>query len=70
MGPITIMATFSDNINLCKEILWFEVLYFVGTYHAIFGWPCYVKFMIFSKYAYRNIKMSSSRDVIRVTGNL
>ena len=40
---------------------------FHGTYHAILGRPCYVKFMAVPNYTYLKLKMSGPRRVITVS---
>ncbi|XP_066308056.1 uncharacterized protein [Miscanthus floridulus] len=48
------------------ELLTFKVVRFHGTYHAILGHPCYVKFMAISNYTYQKLKMSSPCGVITI----
>ena len=48
------------------ETLTFEVVGFYGTYHAILGYPCYVKFMDVPNYTYLKLKMSGPGGVITV----
>ena len=45
LGQIDLPITFRNLTNYRKETLTFEVVGFHGTYHAILGRPCYVKFM-------------------------
>ncbi|XP_066308057.1 uncharacterized protein [Miscanthus floridulus] len=48
------------------ELLTFKVVRFHGTYHAILGHSCYVKFMAISNYTYQKLKMSSPYGVITI----
>ena len=48
------------------ETLTFEVVGFHGTYHAILGRPCYVKFMAIPNYTYLKLKMLGPGGVITV----
>ncbi|XP_066341421.1 uncharacterized protein [Miscanthus floridulus] len=48
------------------ETLTFEVVGFHGTYHAILGCPCYMKFMAVPNYTYLKLKMPGPRGVIIV----
>ena len=40
---------------------------FLGSYHAILGWPCYAKFMVIPNYIYLKLKMSGPNGVITVS---
>jgi hypothetical protein len=42
---VTLPVTFKYANNYRIETFAFEVVDFSGPYHAILGWPCYVKFM-------------------------
>ena len=46
------------------EVLSFEVVDFLGSYHAILGWPCYAKFMAVPNYTYLKLKMPRPNGVI------
>ena len=48
------------------EILNFKVVGFHGTYHAILGHPCYVKFMAVPNYTYLKLKMLGPCGVITI----
>ena len=48
------------------EVLTFEVVDFLGSYHAILGWPCYAKFMAVPNYTYLKLKMPGPNGVITV----
>ena len=39
---------------------------FLGSYHAILGWPCYAKFMAIPNYTYLKLKMPGPNGVITV----
>ena len=39
---------------------------FLGSYHAIFGQPCYAKFLAIPNYTYLTLKMPGPNDVITV----
>ena len=39
---------------------------FLGSYHAILGWPCYAKFMAIPNYTYLKLKMAVPNDIITV----
>ena len=66
LGQIDLPITFGDPSNYRTETLTFEVVGFHGTYHAILGHPCYVKFMAVPKYNYLKLKMSGPCGVITI----
>ena len=45
LGQIDLSITFDDRANFRSEVLTFEVVDFLGSYHTILGRPCYAKFM-------------------------
>ncbi|XP_034570759.1 uncharacterized protein [Setaria viridis] len=45
LGQIDLSVMFGDHANFRMRILTFEVVDFLGSYHAILGRPCYAKFM-------------------------
>ena len=47
-------------------MLTFEVVDFLGSYHAILGCPCYTKFMEVPNYTYLKLKMPRPNGVITV----
>ena len=49
------------------EVLTFEVVDFLGSYHAILGRPCYAKFMAIPNYTYLKLKMPGPNGVITVS---
>ena len=52
--------------NYRMETLTFEVVGFHGTYHAILGCPCYMKFMAVPNYTYLKLKMPGPCGVITI----
>ena len=50
LGQIDLPITFGDRANFRLEVLTFEVMDFLGSYHAILGRPCYAKFMAIPNY--------------------
>jgi len=60
---------FGDRANFCSEVLTFEVVDFLGSYHAILGRPCYTKFMAIPNYTYLKLKMPGPNIVITVGSN-
>ena len=59
-------VTFGDQANFRSEVLTFKVVDFLGSYHAILGWPCYAKFMAIPNYTYLKLKMSGPNNIITV----
>ena len=57
---------FGDRANFCSKVLTFEVVDFLGSYHAILGGPCFAKFMAIPNYTYFKLKMSAPNGVITV----
>jgi hypothetical protein len=57
-------VTFRDANNYRTERLIFEVVDFSRPYHVIMGWPCYVKFMAITSYAYLKHKISGPTGII------
>ena len=57
---------FGNRANFRSEVLTFEVD-FLGSYHAILGWPCYAKFMAIPNYTYLKLKMPGPNGVITVS---
>ena len=66
LGQIDLPITFGDQFNYRTETLTFEVVGFLGTFHAILGRPCYAKFMAINNYTYLKQKMPGPRGVITV----
>ena len=59
-------VTFRNPTNYRTETLTFEVVRFHGTYHAIIGRPCYVKFVAIPNYTYLKLKMLGPCGVITI----
>ena len=57
---------FGDRSNFRSKALTFEVVDFLGSYHAILGRPCYAKFMAVPNYTYLKLKMLGPNGVITV----
>ena len=57
---------FGDQANFHSEVLTFEVVDFLRSYHSILGRPCYAKFMAIPNYTYLKLKMPGSNDIITV----
>ena len=66
LGQIDLPVTFGDLFNYRTETLTFEVVGFPGTFHAILGCPCYVKFMAVPNYTYLKLKMPCPCRVITI----
>ena len=66
LGQIDLPVTFEDQFNYRTKTLTFEVIGFLGTFHAILGRPCYAKFMAVPNYTYLKLKMPSLHGVITV----
>jgi len=66
LGQIDLPITFGNSTNYRTETLTFEVVGFHGTYHAILGHPCYVKFMAILNYTYLKLKMLGPCGVITI----
>ena len=58
---------FGNRANFRSEVLTFEVVDFLGSYHAILGRPCYAKFMAIPNYAYLKLKMLGPNGIITVS---
>ncbi|XP_066320204.1 uncharacterized protein [Miscanthus floridulus] len=58
---------FGNQANFCLEVITFEVMDFLWSYHTILGWPCYAKFMAIPNYTYLKLKMSGLNDVITMS---
>ena len=57
---------FGDRANFRSEVLTFEVVDFLGSYHAILERPCYAKFMAIPNYTYLKLKMPGPNGIITV----
>ena len=66
LGLINLPVTIGDQSNYRTETLTFDMVGFLGTFHAILGRPCYAKFMAVPNYTYLKLKMPGPRGVITV----
>jgi hypothetical protein len=66
IGQIDLPVTFGDMRNFRTETLTFEVVGFLGTYHAILGRPTSTKFMAMPNYTYLKLKIPGPKGVIIV----
>ncbi|XP_066351387.1 uncharacterized protein [Miscanthus floridulus] len=57
---------FGDRAKFCSEVLTFEVVDFLGSYHANLEQPCYAKFMAIPNYTYLKLKMPRPNGIIIV----
>jgi hypothetical protein len=69
LGRIRLNVTFGQLGNFRKEPLTFEVVDFLGVYHALQGQPCFTKFMVVPNYTYLKLKMLGPKGVITVKGS-
>ena len=58
---------FGSRAKFRSEVLTFEVVDFLGSYHAILGRPCYARFMAIPNYTYLKLKMLRPNGVITVS---
>ena len=58
---------FGNRANFRSEFLTFEVVDFLGSYHAILRLPCYAKFMAIPNYTYLKLKIPRPNGVITVS---
>ena len=70
LGIIDLRVTFGEAANFRQEILFFEVVDFQDTYHAVLGIPCFVKFMVVPHYAYLKMKMLGPNGIIMISRDL
>jgi hypothetical protein len=61
LRQIDLPVWFGTSDNFRKETLTFEVVGFMGAYHAILRRPCYAKFMVVPNYTYLKRKMPGPR---------
>jgi len=66
LGQIDLPVTFADRSNYRTKTLIFDVVGFLGTFHAILGRPCYAKFMAVPNYTYLKLKMLGPCGVITI----
>ncbi|XP_066373279.1 uncharacterized protein [Miscanthus floridulus] len=67
LGQIDLLVTFGSRANFRSEVLTFEVVDFLGSYHAILGRPCYARFLAIPNYTYLKLKMPGPNGVITVS---
>jgi hypothetical protein len=66
LGQLDLPVCFGTPSNFRKETLTFEVVGFLGTYHAVLGRLCYAKFMVIPNYTYLKLKMPGPNGTITV----
>ena len=66
LRQIDLPVIFGNRANFRSEVLTFEVVDFLGSYHVILGRPCYTKFMAIPNYTYLKLKMLRPNGVITV----
>ncbi|XP_066351734.1 uncharacterized protein [Miscanthus floridulus] len=66
LGWIDLSITFGDRANFRSEVLAFEVVDFLGSYHAILGRSCYTKFMAIPNYTYLKLKIPGPNNIITI----
>ena len=66
LEQIDMPVAFGDRTNFCSEVLTFEVVDFLGSYHAILGGPCFAKFMAIPNYTFLKLKMLGLNGVITI----
>jgi hypothetical protein len=69
LGRIWLIITFGQPNNFQKKPLTFEVVDFLGVYHALLGRSCFTKFMVSPNYTYLKLKMPSPKGIITVKGS-
>ena len=67
LGQIDLPITFGSRANFRSKVLTFEVVDFLGSYHAILGRPCYAKFIAIPNYTYLKLKMPGPNGIIIVS---
>ena len=67
LGLINLPVMFGNQANFRSVVLTFEVVDFLGSYHAILGRPCYAKFMAIPNYTYLKLKMPGPNDIITMS---
>ena len=66
LWQIDLPVIFENPTNYGIETLTFKMVGFHGTYHAILGRPCYVKFMAIPNYTYLKLKMPGPCGVFTI----
>jgi len=67
LGQINLPVCFGTPDNFRWEVLTFDVVGFLGTYHAILGRPCYAKFMAVPNYTNLKLNMLGLNGIITVS---
>jgi len=62
LGLIWLSITFGQPLT-------FEVVNFLGVYHALLSRPCFAKFMAIPNYTYLKLKMPGLKGVITIEGS-
>jgi hypothetical protein len=70
LGQVSLPVTFGTQENFRTEYLSFKVTDFKSSYHGILGRPMLATFMAIPHYTYLVLKMSASRGVLTVCGDL
>ena len=68
LRQIDLPVMFGNRAIFRSEVLTFEVVDFLGSYHAILGQSCYAKFMAIPNYTYLKMKMPGPNSII-IMGN-
>jgi hypothetical protein len=66
IGQINLPVTFGDLRKFRTETLTFEVVGFLGTYHAILERPSYAKLMAVPNYTYLKLKITDQKGIITI----
>ncbi|XP_066382606.1 uncharacterized protein [Miscanthus floridulus] len=67
LRQIDLPVMFGSRANFFSEVLTFKVVEFLGSYHAILGWPCNTNFMAIPNYTYLKLKMLRPNGVITMS---
>ncbi|XP_066374826.1 uncharacterized protein [Miscanthus floridulus] len=67
LEQIDLPIMFGNRAIFRSEVLTFEVVDFLGSYHAILGWPCYTKFKAIPYYTYLKLKMLGPNGLITMS---
>ncbi|XP_066368069.1 uncharacterized protein [Miscanthus floridulus] len=66
LRQIDLSVTFGDRTNFRLEVLTFEVVDFLGSYHAMLGRSCYAKFMAIPNYTNLKLKILGTNGDITI----
>ncbi|XP_066316834.1 uncharacterized protein [Miscanthus floridulus] len=67
---IRLNITFGQLDNYCKKLFTFEVVDFLGIYHALLNRPCFSMFMVVPNYTYLKINIPVLKGVITIEGSI